>query len=392
MTAFLGKVILPDAILQEGAVVVSGDRIVAVARRGELNLTSETVVQHSGYISPGYVDLHVHGGGGADFMDGTLDAFDAAVAAHARHGTTGIVPTTTVAPAQAVLRTLEIARRRIQDGPQTARVLGVHFYGPYFGKQAAGCHPTRHLRDPDPAEYTAYLEFADVLASATIAPELPGAEAFARACSDRNIVVNLGHSHCTFDEAEAAVAWGARHVDHLYCAMSDRARMRQTQMYPMRGGLLEATLYFDELSTEVIADGKHLCRELLLLAHKIKGPDRLALVTDCSRALDLSDGSYTFGGADWGEPFLKAGGVGLMPDRSALASSVVGMDHMVRTFWQLTGCPVAEVVRMATLTPARIVRKDHLVGSLEPGKFADLLLLTDDLEVTAVFVGGRRVA
>jgi N-acetylglucosamine-6-phosphate deacetylase len=163
-------------------------------------------------------------------------------------------------------------------------------------------------------------------------------------------------------------------------------------MYPMRGGLMEAALYFDELTTEVIADGKHLCRELLLLAFKIKGPDRLALVTDCSRALDLPDGSYVFGGAEWGEAFWKADGVGLVADRSALASSVVGMDHMVRTFHRLTGCPLADVFRMATLTPARIIGKDHLVGSLEPGKLADLVLLTEDLCVTEVIVGGRRVA
>src|SRR5204863_3330047 len=130
---------------------------------------------------------------------------------------------------------------------------------------------------------------------ATVAPELPNAEAFARACRERGVRLNAGHSHATFEQMAAAVEWGVRHVDHLFCAMSDRARLRQTQTYPMRGGVLEATLFFDELTTEVIADGKHLQRELLLLALKVKGPQRLALATDCNRALDMPDGEYPLG-------------------------------------------------------------------------------------------------
>src|SRR3954452_1652440 len=129
---------------------------------------------------------------------------------------------------------------------------------------------------------------------------------------------------------EQAVGWGVRHIDHLFCAMSDRGRLRQTQTYPMRGGVLEATLYFDALTTEVIADGKHLQRELLLLAYKVKGPDRLALVTDCNRALDMPGGEDVLGPLDGGEPIRRQEGVGVMPDGTALASGVVGLDHCVR--------------------------------------------------------------
>ena len=162
------------------------------------------------------------------------------------------------------------------------------------------------MRPPVPAEYEQYLAFADCIVTATVAPELPGAEGFVRACRAQGVRCNAGHSHATFEQMEAAVGWGVRHVDHLFCAMSDRARLRQTQTYPMRGGVMEATLYFDELTTEVIADGKHLQRELLLLAYKVKGPDRLALVTDCNRALDMPDGDYLFGPLDGGEPILQA--------------------------------------------------------------------------------------
>jgi N-acetylglucosamine-6-phosphate deacetylase len=162
-------------------------------------------------------------------------------------------------------------------------------------------------------------------------------------------------------------------------------------MYPMQGGVLEATLLFDELTTEVIADGKHLSHDLLKLALKIKGPDRLALVTDCSRALDMPDGEYLIGPLDGGEPIISRDGVGMMPDMKALGSSIRGMDHMVRTFLELTGRPLAEVVRMATLTPAHIAGWQNEIGSLEVGKRADIIVLTRDLQVQRVFRDGVQI-
>jgi N-acetylglucosamine-6-phosphate deacetylase len=173
--------------------------------------------------------------------------------------------------------------------------------------------------------------------------------------------------------------------------MSDKSKLRQFQMYPMQGGVLEATLYFDELTTEVIADGKHLDAGLLQLALKIKGPERLALVTDCSRALDMPDDrQYLIGPREGGEPFIKRDGVGMLSDGTALASSVVGMDHMVRTFQRLTGRPLYEVIRMASLTPARIAGRESELGSLERGKRADVLVLDRDLAVRRVFVDGME--
>jgi N-acetylglucosamine-6-phosphate deacetylase len=152
---------------------------------------------------------------------------------------------------------------------------------------------------------------------------------------------------------------------------------------------MEATLFFDQLTTEVIADGKHLQRELLLLAYKIKGPDRLALVTDCNRALDMPDGEYLFGPKDGGEPIVRRYGVGIMPDGRSLASGVVGMDECVRMFHRLTGVALPEVIRMASLTPARIAGWDREIGSIEDGKRADLLILDGDLNVRQAFVDGR---
>jgi N-acetylglucosamine-6-phosphate deacetylase len=202
---------------------------------------------------------------------------------------------------------------------------------------------------------------------------------------------NAGHSHATFPQVEAAVAWGVRHVDHLFCAMSDRARLRQSQTYPMRAGLMEATLYFDELTTEVIADGKHLSPELLRLAYKLKGPDRLALVTDAMRAVDLPDGEYWFGPAGTGERVRKMDGVGITLEGTSLASGAMGMDHCVRTMHTTAGVPLPEAVRMASLTPARILGVEADIGSLEAGKRADLVVLDAELNVKQVYIGGQRV-
>jgi N-acetylglucosamine-6-phosphate deacetylase len=384
-----GTLILEDRLLPGASLETAGPWIRAIHLRPEPPPDAEAIDLEGGYLSPGFVDLHVHGGAGADFMDGTPDAFRAVCQAHALHGTTRLLPTTTVARHDQHLAFLRLCRQFKSEGTGGAAVIGAHFYGPYFAAEARGCHPADPVRPPDPAEYAAYLDFADCIATATVAPELPGAEGFVRACRAAAIRCNAGHSHATFDQVEAAVGWGVRHVDHLFCAMSDRARLRQTQTYPMRGGLLEATLFFDELTTEVIADGKHLQRELLALAYRIKGPDRLALVTDCNRALDMPDGEYIFGPLDGGERIVRRDGVGIMPDGQALASGVMGMDHMVRTFHRLTGAALPEVVRMASLTPARIVGRDAELGSLAPGKRADLVVLDPELRVRRVFLDGE---
>ena len=385
-----GTIVLADRLLEGGSVSVADDRIVALGTPPPPG--ADIVDLQGGYLAPGFVDLHVHGGAGADFMDGTFEAFRTVCRAHARHGTTSLLPTSTVARHDQLLSFLNVCRRLKAEGTGGAVIVGAHLYGPYFAAEARGCHPGATVRPPQAADYLPFLDYADAIATATVAPELPGAEAFVRACRQRGIRCNAGHSHATFEQVEAAIGWGVRHVDHLFCAMSDRARLRQTQTYPMRGGLMEATLYFDALTTEIIADGKHLSRELLLLAHKVKGADRLALATDCNRALDMPDGEYIFGPLEGGEPILRRDGVGVMADGEALASGVMGMDHAVRTFRRLTGLPLFEVVRMASLTPARIAGCEDAIGSIAIGKRADLIVFGEDWEIRQVYVGGQLVS
>ena len=379
--------VMPDRLVPHASLAVEDGRIVEVggSRAGGIDLEGM-------YLAPGFVDLHVHGGGGADFMDGTADAFRTVCRCHARHGTTSLTPTSTVATGPQYDTFLALCRELRGDVPNGARIVGSHFYGPYFARPARGCHPDQEFLIPAPENAERFMPLADVMPLVvTVAPEIENAEWLVRAYSARGVRFNVGHSFATFPQVEAAVSWGVRHVDHLFCAMSDRARLRPSQTYPMRGGVLEATLYFDELTTEVIADGKHLTPELLRLAYKVKGPDRLALVTDSMRAVDLPDGEYWFGAEGSGERVRKKDGVGVTLEGTALASCVMGMDHCLRTTHFAAGVPLPEAVRMATLTPARILGIDKDVGSLEPGKRADLVVLDRELNVQGVYIGGVKL-
>jgi N-acetylglucosamine-6-phosphate deacetylase len=391
-----GTLVLPDCLVPDGAVDIADGRLTAIGRRDELpDWTGPVLDAGGGFVAPGFVDLHVHGGDNADFMDGTLDAFETVIRAHTRHGTTSIVPTSTVARHEQTLAFLEhtraMRRRNTEPDRGFARTLGAHLYGPYFAEEKVGCHPKDPLRPPTRREFEAYLEFSDVLLTATCAPELPGASDFYRAATARGVRLNAGHSNATWTEMANAYALGVRHVDHFYCAMSSVASLRVRCGTPMQASMMEFVLDTADMTTEVLADGQHLSPELLRFVVKWKGAERTALVTDCSRALDQPPGEYVFGPRDSGELFVNDGAVGRMPGSENLASSVRGMDFMVRYMHQAAGVDLPTAVRMASLTPAMIVGFDKEIGSLAVGKRGDVVVLDAGLNVVGVVIGGSRV-
>lgn len=383
---FRGAVVCPNGLLEDGAVLCTDGRIAAVGAGAEVETPPGALEIDGTFVAPGFVDIHVHGGAGADFMDGTLHAVLTATRAHARHGTTTIFPTTTTgSPEQ--LEAMLAACASVPAG-SGARIAGVHLYGPFFAAEKLGCHGAAGRRDPDPGEYERYLE-SGIVRIATCAAELPGAEAYYRAAAARGCLVTCGHSNASWGEMERAFAAGVRHVDHFWCAMSSVASVAERLGTPMQGSMEQFVLLQDAMSTEVIADGAHLAPELLEFAFRVMGPSRLCLVTDSSRALDMPPGEYRFGPEADGEPFESDGVVGRQGAR--LASSVSGMDRMVRTMVGATSASLAEVVRMATLTPAELAGIADEVGSLEPGKRADVLVLGSGLEVERVFLAGEEV-
>ena len=384
---FSGDVVLPDRILPKANVVCENGLIVSVGRR----IPRGIKVVRGAYVTPGYIDLHVHGGDGADYMDGTAEAVRICNRAHLRHGTTTIFPTTTTGSPAELERMLTAcgavrSRWSVEDG---ARIAGVHYYGPYFAESKVGCHSVKGRRDPDPAEYERFLALG-LIRIATCAAELTGAEAFYRSARRHRCLVTCGHSNATWSEMASAYRAGVRHVDHFWCAMSSVASLRACYGTPMQASMEQFVLARDEMSTEVIADGSHLSPELLEFAYRIKGADRLCLVTDANRAMGMPPGRYRFGPKDTGTWFESDGNVGFVPGEG-LASSVVGMDTMVRTMKAATSASLPEVIRMATLTPAKRAGIARYSGSLESGKRADILVLNRRLAVERVFVGAQEV-
>jgi N-acetylglucosamine-6-phosphate deacetylase len=321
-------------------------------------------------------------------MDGTPDAVQTACRAHLRHGTTTLFPTTTTGSVEEVMQMLEACRAVQSQGNSTggATIAGVHLYGPFFAEDKVGCHSKNGRRSPTLEEYRRYFA-TGMVRIATCAAELDGAAAFYREARRRGCFITCGHSNSSWTEMAAAFKAGMRHVDHFWCAMSNVSSVRQRLGVPMQGSMLEFVLAEPEMSTEVIADGCHLAPELLEFAYRMKGPARLCLVTDCNRALDLPPGRYRFGPAGTGSWFESDGKVGwASPD--SLASSIQGMDHMVRVMKRNTSASLPEVIRMATLTPAERTGIATETGSLEVGKQADLLVLNRRLAVRRVMVRG----
>ena len=389
--AFRGAVVLPSKVLPSGFVVARDGRIVDVGAEGDVRIPdgAEIIDAADGYVSPGFVDIHEHGGAGSDYMDGTPEAVRVSNRAHARHGTTTLFPTTaTGTPAQlaAMLDAVEQVARdwRIADG---ARIAGVHWYGPYFATEKVGAHPKGHERHPDPAEYGPALA-RGIIKTATCAAELPGAAEFCRAARAAGCLVTCGHSNASWPEMEAVYEAGMRHVDHFWNAMSSTDSIRKRLGTPQRGSMAEFVLYHQEMSTEVIADGFHHAPEMLRFAYRMIGAHRLCLVSDCSRALDTSPGIYKIGHHQTGEPFENNGAVGVLPGTDKLAGSIFPLEHMIRVMARDSDAPLADVIRMASLTPAERTGFSQDRGSLEIGKLADIVILSRDLHVQRTFIGG----
>jgi N-acetylglucosamine-6-phosphate deacetylase len=391
---FRGTVVLPAELLSNGVVVVNDGKISAVGHEHDVTPPAGAMIidAKEGYISPGFIDIHTHGGAGADYMDGTPDAIRIANRAHARHGTTTVLPTTTTGPPALLSDMLDAVERvqrdwSIADG---ARIAGVHWYGPYFASDKIGAHPKGFERNPDPAEYEPALA-RGVIRSATCAAELPGAAEFCRAARAASCLVTCGHSNASWPEMAAVYEAGMRHVDHFWNAMSSTDSIRRRLGTPQRGSMAEFVLSHSEMSTEVIADGSHHAPEMLHFAYRMIGPKRLCLVSDCSRALDMPPGLYRIGHHKLGEFFEHNGSVGILPGGHALASTVFALDHMVRVMARDSAASLPEVIRMASLTPAERTSCSHDRGSLEPGKLADVVVLTSDLQVERTFIGGIEV-
>lgn len=382
-----GQVITPYRVFPKGTVIVTGNTITGVSE-GDIDAPDAIGIDARGqYIAPGFIDIHIHGGGGHDFMDGSEEAFLKIAETHARYGTTSMVPTTLTAEKKDLLHTLELYEHAHSKNVKGAQFLGMHLEGPYFAMSQRGAQDPRYIRDPDPEEYQDVIARTNVIKRWSAAPELKGAIEFGQYLRKHGILAAVAHTDAIYEDVIDAFENGYTLATHLYSAMSGVTR-RNAYRY---AGVIESAFLIDEMDVEIIADGTHLPAPLLKLIYKIKGPDKIALITDSMRGAGMPEGESVLGNKDTGLKVIIEDGVAKLPDRTAFAGSVATADRLVRNMINLAGVSLIDSVRMMTTTPAKIMKVDDKKGSLITGKDADIILFDKDITIGMTMVNGNIV-
>ncbi len=378
-----GRIVLPDRMLTGHALLINGPTIAAILPESELPASMDRIDVGGRIIAPGLIDIHTHGAVGHTFNEPTPEAFTAITVENARHGVTSLLATTATAPISELTTCFAFARAWMAQPREGAQVLGVHAEGPYFNPAQAGAQDPTNLRTPDDGSVEELLAYADVIRIFTFAPELPGAADLVRRLTNLGIVPAAGHSNAKEEEIVPVIAAGLRHVIHIWSAQSTTVREGPWR----KPGLLEVSLTYPGLTVEMIADNKHLPPTLMRLAYQCIGPDRLCVISDATSGAGLPEGArFRMGEME----YEVHDGVGMMFDRSAFAGSTTLINRMVAILIEHVGVPLPEAVRMASLTPARVIHVDDRKGSLQPGKDADVVIFEDDFTPWRVFIRGVR--
>lgn len=382
-----GLLVLPDRVapgsvlIQEGRIsdIVWGDN--HFRRDSDAKFTD----LNGNYIAPGFVEIHSHGAGGSDFMDNTPEAFINAAETHLRHGVTTLFPTAVaanLATEKEFLRAFKIAKTKNRG----ADMPGVHLEGPYLSPKQKGAMDSKHIRNPDRAEYEELLRFADGdIARWTAAPELPGALEFGDVIRACGVVPTIGHTNAEYKDIVAAYQHGFTHFTHFYSCMSTITRRNGFRMV----GAIESAYILEDATVEVIADGCHLPIELLSYVVKAKGVTRVCLTGDSMRCAGTNVTESVLGPLESGIPVVIEDGVAKLMDRSAFAGSIAMADRLLRVAHLEAGIPLHSVVRMMSLTPASVMGLDKEIGSIEIGKRANFAVFDQDLNIRNVLLDGN---
>lgn len=340
------------------------------------------------HLCPGFIDNHVHGGGGHDFMDGTVDAILGAARAHMLHGTTTIAPTSLSSSDEELFGFIENYKTAAQVTENMPHLMGVHLEGPHFSPAQAGAQPPEYLKDPS-------VDFAKMVLDAgegaiirwSIAPELPGALETGDYLAERGVMLSIAHTDAVYDDIVAAAEHGYHHMTHFYSGMSQMRRVNAFRVL----GAVECGYLMDGMNIELIADGMHLPPELLRLILKLKPHDKITLVTDSMRGAGMPEGPSILGSLKDGLPVILEGGIAKLTDRSAFAGSMATSDRLVRTMVEKAGLTLPEAVEMMTGNVAKLYGMYDKVGDIAPGKCADMVIMDDTLHAAHVFVSGVQV-
>jgi len=371
-------------------VVLENEVIAKITDEEPTEVFDEILDLDGSFLCPGFVDVHNHGGAGYEFIDATEDAYIHALKAHFKGGTTTIVPTFSSYPLDKILPAIAVyneLKEKENEMPDIPYLGGIHMEGPNFAQAQAGAQDPDVIHPPKKEEYEAILNATPHIKRWSVAPELCGALEFGKFLKERGINASIGHSDATTDETLEAVKWGYDTVTHLYsgCSLVHRnGAFRE-------GGVVEGAYLSNDLMVEIIADGAHLPKELLSLIYKVKGPDKIVMVTDCIRCggEDYPDGTVLEYDKERGIDITIERGVALMPGGKSFAGSLATTSHLVRIMVNLVGLPIYEVCKMMSLNPARIIKMEDEIGSIQVGKRADFTVLDENLEVLMVIKSGK---
>ncbi len=369
------RIVTPDAVV-DGILVVQDGKIKDIGYTGEVPDGAKVIDAQGGYVTPGLVEVHLHGGGGYDFMDATEEAFAGILAAHRAHGTTTLVPTTVACPPEQMYALFDLYRKRKDDG--CVHCAGLHLEGPYISQAQKGAQNPSFVRNPEKKEIDELLERGgDLIKMCTAAPELPGTDYLASAMRKRNIVLSVGHSDAVYADVEKAYHMGFSRFTHLYSNTPTVRKINEV----LYAGVREAAYLLDDMDIELIGDGCHLAKEVLLLALKVKGADKINLTSDAMRAAGTNVTESYLGACLPENRVIIENGVAKLPDRSFFAGSIATGDIMLRWAHKTCGVDLPTAVKMLTRTPARIIGMDDKKGSISVGKDADLTFWDADLNV-----------
>lgn len=381
-TAFTGgKIVTPCGIIENGFCRVENGVITAVGEghfEGGYDLEGR-------YLLPGFIDIHCHGGAGYDFMDATPAEAEEISRYHLLHGTTSLLATTMTDSYPAIIAALENCKKVMAGGRTT--IFGVHLEGPWLSPAQCGAQAEKDMKEPDLLKLSEWLKDFPFIRRVSAAPELKGGLELGRFCRERGIVASVAHTDADFSLVEEAAENGYTLVTHLYSGMKGVTRKNAFRT----AGAVEAGLYSDKLYAEIIGDGVHLPPELLRFIYKVKGADKLCLITDAMRASGLEEGSRSvLGRLEGGLSVIVEDGVAKTEDRLSFAGSVATMGRVFKTVALATGAGIEKVSQMASGTPARAMGlKDR--GEIAPGKRADLIVMNEDFNIEKIFFGGEEV-
>ncbi|MBO7217817.1 MAG: N-acetylglucosamine-6-phosphate deacetylase [Clostridia bacterium] len=336
------------------------------------------------YLSPGFIDTHIHGGAGFDFMDAVPEEYEKIAAYHASNGVTTMLATTLAGDREETKKVLS-AFNEASKNISCCNLLGVHLEGPYFSPLQKGAQDPKYIKEPDMEEAEEYLSFG-CIRRWSVAPELSGAIPFGKYLSDRKVIVSVAHTDADYYTVKQAHENGYSLMTHLYSGMS-QARIRDGRRV---GGAVEAGLLLDDMYVELICDGFHLTESVLQLILKCKGPDKIILTSDAMRGAGLPEGSVTkLGSRSRGQEVKIYGGVAHTMDGTAFAGSVASGNRLLKTILKNTSATLPEGVRMLTKNPAEILEIQNQKGSLAVGFDADLVLFDEDINIIRVMNGGK---